>query len=143
MNADESANRLVGQLEIYRMPSPRWVPDAWAHQALLDRAQARLLPPQREWMGKILVCSKVFCTSTNVPRRPRGRLAQWVRKIEIHQGQVSISLDLLRESLLARQRGPGRYSLEDRACNPKIPQTEPILVLPSSRPPTAHVPQQQ
>jgi hypothetical protein len=22
--------------------------------------QARLLPPQREWMGKILVCSKVF-----------------------------------------------------------------------------------
>jgi hypothetical protein len=38
MNADASANSLVGQLEIYRRPSPRWVPNAWARQALLDHA---------------------------------------------------------------------------------------------------------
>ena len=43
MNADETVDSLVGQREIYRMASPRWVPNAWAHQAsLLDHAPSEV-----------------------------------------------------------------------------------------------------
>jgi hypothetical protein len=53
MNADETVNSLVGQLEIYRKESPRWIPNAWVHQAHLDHAP-----------------SESFC---------RGELSGWVK----------------------------------------------------------------
>jgi hypothetical protein len=37
MNVDETVSSLVGQREICRMRSPRWIPDVWIHQVQQDQ----------------------------------------------------------------------------------------------------------
>jgi len=109
-----SYSRLAEQLEICRIRTPRWIPNAWVHQALHDDHNPSELAAAlfTKWMDKALVCCRVLY----ILHYALGRLLRMVvRNVRGRQGQVSICFN---QSLwastvrLSQHRGPGRCHVD-------------------------------